>query len=79
MSVVFKEIFPFSFRVHSVAKLIAVLLAYLFFPFFIGIVGSTAYAVPYISAVLVLLTVLVCIYCIGGIATALLYYFGVIR
>ncbi|MBO4220238.1 MAG: hypothetical protein J5933_04875 [Clostridia bacterium] len=75
----FKEIFPFSFRVHSVTKLITVLLAYLFFPIFIGLVGSTAYAVPYISAVLVLLTVLVCVYCVGGIATAILYYCGIIR
>lgn len=71
-----EEIFPFSFRVRNTLYLVAVILVYLFLPIFIGVVGSIAAAVPYVSAVLVLLLVVVTTYSVGGIVTALLFYFG---
>ena len=52
-----EEIFPFSYRVRNVLYLVAVILVYLFLPIFITVVGSIAASVPYVSAVLVLLTV----------------------
>ncbi|MBR6558081.1 MAG: hypothetical protein IKT70_03620 [Clostridia bacterium] len=71
-----EEIFPFSYRVRNVLYLVAVILVYLFLPIFITVVGSIAASVPYVSAVLVLLTVVVTTYCVGGIVTALLFFFG---
>ncbi|MBR5453499.1 MAG: hypothetical protein IKV54_05400 [Clostridia bacterium] len=71
-----EEIFPFSFRVRNTLYLVAVILVYLFLPIFIGVVGSIAAAVPYVSAVLVLLLVVVTTYSVGGIVTALLFFFG---
>jgi|GEM_PF-1649408 len=71
-----EEIFPFSFRVRNTLYLVAVILVYLFLPIFIGVVGSIAAAVPYVSAVLVLLLVVVTTYSVGGIVTALLFYLG---
>ena len=71
-----EEIFPFSFRVRNTLYLVAVILVYLFLPIFIGVVGSIAAAVPYVSAVLVLLLVVGTTYSVGGIVTALLFYFG---
>ena len=71
-----EELFPISFKARTVALLVVIIAAYVFIPVFIGIVGSAATAVPYVSTVITLLTVVVSVYCAGGIVTALLYFFG---
>ena len=71
-----EEIFPVSYKARNVFFLALIILSYIFIPIFVGIVGNSAAAIPYVSSIIVLLDVIVSIYCVGGIAVALLYFLG---
>lgn len=71
-----EELFPVSYKARNVFFLVLIILAYIFIPIFVGIVGSSASAIPYVSSVIVLLDVIVSVYSVGGITVALLFFFG---
>jgi len=71
-----EELFPVSYKARNVFFLVLIILAYIFIPVFVGIVGSSASAIPYVSSVIVLLDVIVSVYSVCGITVALLFFFG---
>ena len=54
-----EELFPVSYKARNIFFLILITLAYLFVPIFIGVLGSVASAIPYVSSIIVLLDVIV--------------------
>ncbi len=71
-----EELFPVSYKARNVFFLVLIILAYLFIPIFVAIIGGCASAIPYVSSIVLLLDVIVCTYSVAGIAVALLYFFG---
>ena len=71
-----EELFPVSYKARNVFFLVLIILAYIFIPIFVGIVGSSASTIPYVSSVIILLDVIVSVYSVAGIAVALLFFFG---
>lgn len=70
-----EQIFPLSFKATQIVKLTLLCLLYLAVPIFIGIVGGLASAVPYVNILMTVQTVLVSVYCAGGILVAILFFF----
>ena len=71
-----EELFPVSYKARNIFFLVFIILAYIFVPIFVEILGSAASAIPYVSSVIILLDIIVSIYSLAGIAVALLYFFG---
>ncbi|MDD6188978.1 MAG: hypothetical protein PUB32_05300 [Clostridiales bacterium] len=74
-----KKLFPFSFREASVNNLVVSIIVYIVVSVVVGLVLGLLAKIPLIGWIFSIVRTLVALYCLIGIALAVLYFLKVIK